>query len=216
MGQKPESRGTVVELKSDAAIVRAASYVEDELVANLELETLDPHAASVLDRIIALVRRVGFGQGKHLLLESCDQLIETLEALPISQLAPLPRTPEPLGESVESSAVEAELARRAEMRERVGGIQETLQNKRDTLREELGVQAELIRLKLGNAKTLAHKRALEKEILKVTRTIDAITSALSENDRDVQTLIMYREACKFAARGLPPNIIGRNFNLLTK
>jgi hypothetical protein len=212
MGRQPGS-STLVELRNEKPIVQAAIYVQAELEANLELTALNQSGTLVLGCVLDLVKQVGFGQDKHILLESCDKFIESLSFLTPQQkqLARVLPEPEPMGEPVEHDAVEAEIVRRTKERERVGNIQEDLQNQRDDLRRELGSHTELVRHGLANAKVKARKRSLEKEIKTITTTIDAITEALCENDRDVQKLVIYREACRLAKRGLPSGIIGRSF-----
>lgn len=207
MGSQPKD-STLVEFRSEKAIVHAATYVEGELTAHVELQTVDLGGKLILECVLDIIRKVVLGQNKHILLASTEALIETLSAL---------KAPDPMvivqGVSAEDLEIENELARRATMREQVGLIQEELQNRRDDLREELAQQMELTRLSLGGSKTTARKRALTEEVRKVSATIDAVTRAMSDNDREVQMLILYRESRRLIERGLPPGIIGRDFSI---
>jgi hypothetical protein len=214
MGSQPRD-GTLVEFRSEKAIVHAATYVEAELKANLELQSFDLSGETILKCVLDLLQKIGLGRNKQLLLESTDALIEALSLLK----APEPMViiqPPPQEVPAEVAEVEAELARRAEMRERVSTIQEELLNQRDVLTGEFAVKAELVRHKLARPNDRKRKAELEKEIRKIATTIEAITAAIIENDREVGTLVSYREACKFVKRGLPRGIIGRNFNVLSE
>ncbi len=195
----------VVELRNEKAIVQSAQYVEGQLQACLELQMLDRRTDPLIERILAMVKSIGYGQDEKTLIKNFDNLVEFLSA---------PQVAGPVGHLVSLVDIETELLRRGKLRDEVARAQETLLNERDAKRNRLETVDQMLKHEVGDTEAnKKEKTELDRALASLDKTIEVMTEAVSDNDRKVSRLVSYRAAVQLVQEGLPKGIIGENFNI---
>jgi hypothetical protein len=208
--------------------VEALSILENEIRANIELGIADSEGKTmILSALLKSIQSVSLRKNSAELTSSVDELLKVIGDLDratndllegakeqINEFSEL-FTTQKIFDEISFEKIELELARRDREREKASTIQEALENKRESLSEEINVRSRLIESGVCEKPQSIRneKRKLEQELASVSKTINRIIEVISENDRNTTLLVNYREAIKLIKKGLPDGIIGQKFSI---
>ncbi len=232
-GQPPtpvETTQKVVELRNPREISRAVQYTEDELATHLQLGTADTESKRLLaETIVSLIRAIGLGQDNKELSKAVDELLNTVEQLDsaaadlvagaeaqVAELAEQLEHGQPNPQVRLNTTLDqicAELRRREQWSDAVRNIQEHLENERDKKTEQLSMTSQLLSLGACEDEQTAkmEKARLETELASEGGIINSIIDLLAENDREIGTLLAYRQAVELVSADPPSDLIGKPF-----
>ena len=202
-----ESLPKVTELRNEKEIVRAVSYTEEELATHLDPETSDTADSEskslILRGLLGVVKNIGLGQTNYELSLSIDGLIHIITELDRAALDLV----------AGAEAQVAEFATELEKSQEKKLTLPTLSLAEITV--EIRTFDQLLQHNVSSDPKITKMRRdqLGQKLQSLSKTVDGIVGAISDNDRKVEALLAYENAVKLVSEGLPEGIIGEEISL---